>query len=316
MTGAFFLASPVGAQNVNLSMTPPIIELTIKPEKSVVIAYAISNLGDPAVLSSFVRPFVPTGVYGAFTIAEEFSGPIRFNLENSNIQLDTPFFLKTHQGQQLLLKIRVAEGTPEGDYYYTFLVKNEPGKRVEGSTEPLTQAAIGSNILISVTGSGTFDSQPRISQFKVEPRYHIPFFGKYINLFESSDPIPVRLIVENKGKNLIKPDGSINLKGTFGESMNYDILPENILSNSSRLLHATPSGYLRNQKNSLVINGFHIGKYVLTSAVSFGSNEQTLRNSVIFYAVPLKLLIATGVAIIIGFLIIKRFSSTEEETTA
>ena len=114
------LAQPAWSQGLKLSITPPLLELTIKPGKSVVIAYTVSNLEDPTVLTSFVRPFVPTGVHGAFTIADEFSGPVRFSLENSNIALEAPFFLKSNQGQQLLLKIRVPEGTPEGDYYYNF----------------------------------------------------------------------------------------------------------------------------------------------------------------------------------------------------
>ncbi len=310
-----FLLVPgqVAAQNISLSMTPPIIELTIKPGKSVVIAYTVSNLGDPAVLSSNVRPFAPSGIYGELNVAQDFSGPIRFNLENSNIKFDTPFFLQTKQGQQLLLKIRVPEGTPEGDYYYTFLATNAPGKLAEGSSQPVAQASIGSNILITVTNAGNFDINPRISQFKMEPRYVFNLFGRRYNLIESSDAIPVSLTVENKGKNLIKPHGSVTLKGTFGTAKEYTILPENILSNSSRLLHATPSGSLDRKRASLIIDGFHVGKYTLRSSVNFGLPNQNIGSSVVFYAVPIKFIAATLVAILIGSIIIKKFNSGPED---
>lgn len=299
------------AQTFSLTVSPPVIELTIKPDKSVVIAYTITNTGDPMVLKSYVRPFIPNGVYGELAVADEFSGPIRFNLENSNIQLDTPFFLKSGGKQQLLLKIRIPEGTPEGDYYYSFLSENVPGKLAEGSSQPITQGAIGSNLLISVTNTGVFESNAHISQFKVNAPYSFSLFGKKILMFESSDPIPVRLIAQNNGKGLIKPEGTITLKGSFAEDASYNILPENILSNSSRLLHATPSAKLLSKEESLIIEGFHIGKFVLRSTINFGVKNQPIQSSVTFYAFPIKLLAATGFAIIIGIIILKKFNSPE-----
>jgi hypothetical protein len=309
----FFMApGSVFAQSLELSMTPPLIEVAIKPDKSVVIAYTLTNSGDPSVFTTYVRPFLPQGVYGELQIAPEFSGPVRFNLENSNIQLDTPFFLKSGQGQQLLMKIRVPQGTPEGDYYYTFIAENVPGKLAEGTSTPVTQGAIGANILISVTNSGVFESSAHISQLKVMPRYTLNLFGKKFSLFESSDPIPVRLIAQNSGKSLVKPEGVMRLKGTFGGEEEFVLLPENILANSSRLLHATPSGKLNTNEASLTIQGFHLGKFVLTSTLTFGNKNQPVRSSVIFYAVPFKLFAATMVAIMIGILIIKKFTSKEE----
>lgn len=304
---------PIYAQTFSLTVSPPIIELTIKPDKSVVIAYTITNTGDPMVLKPYVRPFSPINVYGELAVADEFSGPIRFNLENSNIQLDTPFFLKNGGKQQLLLKIRVPEGTPEGDYYYSFLAENVPGKLAEGTSQPITQGAIGSNILISVTNTGVFESNAHISQFKVDAPYTLSLFGKKISMFESSDTIPVRLIAQNNGKGLIKPEGKITLSGDFGEETSYDILPENILSNSSRLLHATPSAKLLSKEESLIIEGFHMGKYVLRTSMHFGVKNQPVQSSVVFYAFPIKLLAATGFAIIIGIIILKKFNSPENE---
>lgn len=302
----------VKAQSINLSLTPPLIELTIKPDTSLVIAYTLTNAGDPSVFTSYIRPFNPQGINGELVVAREFSGPIRFNLENSNIQLDTPYFLKSGQGQQLLLKIRVPEGTPEGDYYYSFLSENVPGKLAEGTSQPIAQGAIGSNILISVTETGTFESNAQISQFTIKPRYTFQLFGKKFNIIESSDTIPVRLIAKNSGKSLIKPEGTIQLTGGFGGDETYIVLPENILADSSRLLHATPSANIANSQASLDIGGFHLGKYALTASLTFGNKNQLLRSSVIFYALPIKLIMATSIAIIIGIVIIKKFNTPEQ----
>ncbi|KXK09268.1 MAG: hypothetical protein UZ22_OP11002001147 [Microgenomates bacterium OLB23] len=118
------------------------------------------------LLPHLYGPLCHEAFYGELNIARDFSGPIRFNLENSNIQLDQPYFLKTGDSQQLLLKIRVPQGTPEGDYYFTFLSQNVPGKLAEGSSQPIAQGAVGANLLISVTQTGVFESDARISQLK------------------------------------------------------------------------------------------------------------------------------------------------------
>lgn len=305
LTSAFLLmAPPARAQKISLSITPPIIELLIKPGKSVVIAYTVSNLGDPTVIKSYVRPFTAYGNYGDLTISTEFEGPIRFNFENSNIGLDQPFFLESKQGQQLLLKIRVPDGTPEGDYYYSLLAENQPGRLVEGSSVPQTQAVIGAHILITVSESGVRDIQPVIRQFSVKPRYDISIFGRRLLLFESSDTIPVRLVVENQGNNMITPEGKITLNGTLEKNKEFTILPEHILSNTARLLHATPSAQIKDRTISLQIEGFHIGKYTLTSNVNFTGSKNPIRATVSFYALPIKLAFAVLIAIITGVLII------------
>jgi len=192
--------SPVSAQQFAMSITPPLLEITIKPGKSVLIAYTVSNVGDPAIMSADVRPFKPTGILGSLIQSDTFEGPIRFNLDNSNIGLGKPFFLKSKEGQQLLLKIRVPEGTPEGDYYYTFYVQNETGRPLEGVTASLNQARIGGNILVTVTNSGTLETRGNIGTFTVFPTLKL---GLKAALFESTDPVPVQLILQNTGRNFI-----------------------------------------------------------------------------------------------------------------
>lgn len=307
----FSIPNQVKAQAINLSLTPPLIEVTIKPDTSLVIAYTLTNSGDPSVFTSYIRPFNPQGLNGELAIAREFSGPVRFNLENSTIQLDTPYFLKSGQSQQLLLKIRVPEGTPEGDYYYSFLSENVPGKLAEGTSQPITQGAIGSNILISVTESGVFESSAHISQLSIVPRYTLQFLGKKFYIVESSDTIPVRLIAQNSGKSLIKPEGIVRLNGGLSDEEIYNVLPENILASSSRLLHATPSGSMANGQASFAIEGFHLGKYILTASLTFGNKNELTRSSVVFYALPIKLIMAAGIAVIIGIVILKKFNSPE-----
>lgn len=306
------LSRPVFAQNLTLSISPPLIESAIKPGKSILIAYTISNLGDPTVLSAHVRPFRPHGVFGDIIVEDKFEGPIRFNLENSDLALEDNFFLESNEGQQLLLKIRVPEGTPEGDYYYTFYVQNDLGRGLEGANAAQGLAQVGANILVTVTENGQIDVNGSIGILETKPRYAFKLFGRTINIFESTDDIPVNLILQNTGRNVIKPQGEIVLEGGFGETVRHSLLPANILSQSSRLAEASQSAQLRPLQNeapsTATFQGFFVGGYTITADVNFGPGSDSLTDSISFIALPFKLIIATLIAIIVSITAIKRIN--------
>lgn len=300
------LSFPVFAQQVSLSLSPPLIELKIKSGKSLLIAYSLKNSGDPSTLTPYVLPFEPSGQLGNIALKDTFEGPIRFNLDNKNLKLNEPFFFKNNQEGQLLLRIRIPEGTPEGDYYYTLLVESKPSQATEGSTGSVATATIGSNMLITVTNDGATSVQSSVSEFSVLPHYKIKIFGKTYNIYDSSDIVPVRLVVSNSGKNLITPQGTITLKGPLNSKSKYQILPQNILAESQRLLHATPSAQL-NKTTSLNLKGFFIGKYDVNGQLNFGESTPTLISNVSFYGIPIKYAIGTILASIVIVVIIKKF---------
>lgn len=312
LTFAFLLLSlnvnQVNAQQITLSISPPLIETVIKPGKAIMIAYNLKNLGDPAVIAATVLPFTPKDSYGNLVIKKEFEGPIRFSLDNSLLQLNEPFFLKSGETQQLLLRIRIPDGAPEGDYYYTLLAQTQPRSEVGNGSSGAARATIGANILITVTNSGNLETKGKISFFDVLSRVKLFLFGKPIRLFDSSDKIPVSLIINNYGRNIIKPHGEIVLKGNFGEKATYDILPQNILAGSQRLLTATPSVELKSKTpTSLNISGFFVGKYSLTTNVGFTEEgPATVFASISFFAFPFKICLGILATILIASILIKK----------
>lgn len=316
----FLFGEKIFAQQVSLAIYPPLLEVFIKPGKSIMVAYNLQNYGDPVILSTKVLPFEPKDNLGKIKIKDEFEGPIRFSLDNADLKLNEPFFLKTREKQQLLLRIRVPEGAPEGDYYYTLLVETEPPTNLEGKASGRTKASIGSNILITVSSSGKVEVKGKIALFEVLPRYKLNLGNWQINIFDSGDKIPVVLIAQNQGKNLIKPDGEITLRGNFGETAKYQILPQNILAQSQRLLIATPSanidcqGFKKppkycQQPVSLLISGFFLGKYNLLTNIFFGENAPKIFAQTSFIALPFKLILAFVFAVLLGILIIKKINS-------
>lgn len=311
------LTSSVNAQQVSLSISPPLLELIIKPGKSLMVAYRVENFGDPVILTVKLHNFEPKDNLGNIRIKDEFSGPIRFDLDNADQELERPFFLKTGASQQLLLRIRAPEGAPEGDYYYTLLAEAAPPNSKEGVASTRGRASIGSNILITVTDSGSIEVKPKVVLFDLLTKLNL--FERKLRVFDSFDKVPLIFIVENKGKNMIKPEGKVTLSGNFGEQIKYDVIPKNILSESQRLIEATPSANINCSgqtcltPTSLILSGFFIGFYRLSTQLTFGENSPTIFSATNFFAFPFKLTLAVIFVLIVTIIIVKRFSPDEDD---
>lgn len=317
--GLFFVPF-VNAQQVSLSISPPLLELFIKPGKSIMFTYKLDNLGDPAFINLKILPFEAKDNLGHIKIKPEFEGPVRFSLDNSDLGLEQPFFLKTNDSQQILLRIRIPENITDGDYYYSLLAETTPPTAIEGISSARAKATIGSNILITISNSGNIDIKPRVVLFSTRGG---STFNRNWKIFDSSDKIPLVFIVENKGKNVIKPEGQIILKGNFGETAKYDVISKNILAGSQRLLEATPStqincddkrtGQVCLFPTSLILSGFFIGKYSLSTQINFGKNSLTVFGSTSFYAFPFRMTGGILIAVFIVVIIVRKNKKDEEE---
>lgn len=301
------VVSCVNAQRLSVSLTPPLVKLLIKPGKSVLIAYKLDNLGDPTTFTTKLVSFKPKGYSGKLDLTDRLDGPMRFELENSDLALGDNFFMKTKDTKQLLLKIRAPEGAPEGDYYYSFLIFNKPLSAIAGSASSQAVGAVGSNILVTVSESGLTEIKGNVAFFDVSPRYGFTVLGKKFNFFESTDKIPVVLILENNGKNMIKPDGEITLVGNFGEKASYKIVAQNVLAGSQRILTATPSADIDTSRpTSLALSGFFLGHYKLSAALNFGEGTSNIFAATDFYAFPIRLTLAMFLTILVSIIAIRK----------
>lgn len=305
-----FLSAFSFAQTLSLSISPPLLEVVIKPGKSILIAYNVENSGDPVVLTPQVLSFEPSDERGNIKL-KEIEGPLRFSLDNSEIELGKPFLLKSKSSQQLLLRIRVPENAPEGDYYYSLALTSSPNLPQEKNVSTATQATIASNILITITESGVLDIKPKIVFFDVIPKIQLPFLGK-IKLFDSFEKIPVVLKIANTGKNFMKAQGEITLEGVLGTKIKWDLVPSNILAQSERLIFASseaeikPFFYNKKPVSLILPKGFYLGKYTLRAKVNFGEESPTILNaSTSFFAFPIKLTLILLILSIGGYLLNK-----------
>ncbi|MEK7523209.1 MAG: hypothetical protein AAB569_06495, partial [Patescibacteria group bacterium] len=85
----------------------------------------------------------------------------------------------------------------------------------------------------------------------------------------------------------------------------YDIISKNILAESERMIEATPSASFTTS-TSLILSGFFIGRYSLSTQIKFGENSPTIFGSTTFYAFPFKILGGVLLSLIIVLFILKR----------
>lgn len=303
-------------------MNPPHLDVVIKPSKTVVLTFNIVNYGDPTSVLAKIRPFEGKDIQGGIRIKDDFEGPIRFSLNNADIALEQPFFMKTKDSVQLVLQVRVPENTPEGDYYYVVMAQTQPQPGAQSDVSPQSRITIAAPLLLTVTQSGIIDVKGKIALFDVIAPIHFQLGGQQYRIFDSSDTIPVSLIIGNIGNNVIQPEGQIKLRGNFGETAQYNIIPRNILSQSQRLAEATPSASLNCVNNanalcaspvSLLIPGFFVGSYHVDASIDFGDGTPSLFASTSFLALPLKFIGLVIGVIMISILLIKKIKLPSDE---
>lgn len=300
--------SKVNAQQLDVSLSPPQVEILIKENTSLLKAFDFKNTGDPGVFSANVVSFEPIGNNGSRIIKDKAEGPVRFSLENSNLDFEQKFALKNNQSQQFLLKVRTIENAPEGDYYYMLTISSEPP--VTQNTATRSRASIAANILISISNSGMTNREAKVGLFSIIPQYKLSIFGKTVSLVDTEAELPVVLTIANVGRNLIVPNAGLTLRGPYVTTTRVEFIPLNILKNSERLLiKEIPDECIRCKiPVSAVFKGFFLGKYYLTAEIELVGTNKKLYETIEFWGIPVKLVMALSL-IIVALLIYVWFST-------
>lgn len=236
--GAFtVLAVPAQAQlsgaPVDLSLTPAVVEIVIKPGATVTRAFTLKNKGTEdlnAVLT--LRDFVSDNTTGAPVMLESSSFPYA-SLINSDRQINEPFSLPANGEQQLVLSLNIPEDAPQQDWYLVFLINTEPKQRDPLiSSRASSQGSIGATLLIRISDTESIPLQWGVT-FPTLPRF-----------FDSLRPLKIEPLVENINPTMAVPNLIVTVRNWRGEIVHsQDGLPERVLSRSTRIM--------RGQKESL-----------------------------------------------------------------
>lgn len=296
---SFGYSGTVQAQQVSLSLDPPIVQAKIKPGKSIIVAYTVHNLGDPINLQFLIRPFTPQGQLGNLSVFPQLEGPVQFNLENADIQMEKPFFFPSKDKKQAVLRIKIPPGIPDGDYYYILLAETVPAISLGGQSTGVASASIGSPLLLSITDSGVTEIKATVAEFSFIPDYVLTVGNKTVRIVDSAKQLPLVCSVRNMGKSLIQPQGSITDK-VESVTKKYSIISQNVLSNSQRLLKVLSSEESSSLVGSTVLLSPHtVGTHRVTLELSYGENSPIQYKSLEFLSLPVRLIIITLVSLVV-----------------
>lgn len=293
------LTLPVSAQSFSLSIDPPVLEILIKPGKTVTYNYKITNDGDPGVISATIVPFIPGDQQTGLILVDCNKNAVAscqaipwINLA----KLSSPLFLKSKQIEEITISVRVPKDAAIGDYYLTLLIGTEAGNL--GDTGSKITGQIGTNLILTVSEDGNTQKDGEIAEFDILSGWKVHLEDQKVTFVDSFDEIPVRLVVANHGNNVFTTTGSIKLSSPFLPVAIIPLGNQNIVSGSSRLIKAVRGA---DDSLSLTLPGsFYLGSNSLLATISLedirgipsDDQQSSLTATAVFIALPVKLSLA------------------------
>lgn len=204
------------AQNaIDLAITPPILEVMIKPGKEIRQQFSISNGGGDMVLTPKVVAFKPNGNFGNVELTD-IQGPDWIKYKSD------PINIKNGESVNFYLLISPPEDVPEMDHYLSLVFESTPAVDLLGQNMSFHKAQIGSLLLITATNDGNPKKSAQIVKFSA-PKVVDSLLGE----------INYQVILKNDGNSFWKPVGKI----TINDSDTLTLAPQNILSGYQRELN-------------------------------------------------------------------------------
>jgi len=298
--------SEVKAQSLSLSLWPPLLEVTLKPGKSITQVYKLTNEGETdLIITSQIVPFTPADEFGNVALKQTkneinkaqdenlppASSPSEatnwFSFQNADLQLGQNFLLKAGQSQQIVLSVKIPPQAKEDDYYLTLLFESQPENQSGDQSGAQAQAKIGTNILLTVSETGEPPKKAQIEQFSLA-NFQFSIFN--FQLIDSFTKPQFLLRVRNTGRSFFKPMGTIITTGWLGQKFISDLLPENVLTNSVRVINCTSPESPDKVAPCQIKSNFLFGPY--QAKVEFGLDKVAAdyEKQITFLALPFKLI--------------------------
>lgn len=171
------------AQSLSLSISPPLLEVMIKPNKTITQVYKLINTGESVIITPKLYEL---GFYGISEDAK-FSREKWISIVSNDIDFDKPFILGAGKEADFLLKIGPSATVVEQDYYRALVFTTSPNIPSD-TTQSLFSQNLASPLLISVTSTGIFTKAAQIINFKIP------------KILDSFDTLVVDIDIKNPGR--------------------------------------------------------------------------------------------------------------------
>ncbi len=284
------IPSAAKAQEVSLSISPPLTEITIQPDRSYNQVFTVKNDGVPVIIAAKIFPFVPYDRQGHAELIED--------VNSINVYKDWFFFdpnpisLGTTKSYNFRVKITPPPGAEEKDYYFTFIAEVQNGDNL-GINSSQAQARIGANILVSVSKDGNPGKKASIVEFSAP------------KIIDSFSPLNYTVLIGNSGHSFFKPVGKIVIDQVFGSTTTLNLAPLNILVGGSREITCNQGEELTPCK---LPGKFLIGIYRANLSFAVDGSGSTLEKQIYTIAFPFSIVLGLATILII-YRIIRKLAS-------
>lgn len=287
---AVFSPLLVNAQQIDLTVIPPVLEVLIKPDTQILIPYTVTNRADSIGLRPLIKTFsvVKRGEAVAYESIKKL--PIKATFIDESSETVDAFTLAKGSAKKIFLQLGIPSSAPEGDYQLSFMVETQP-ESLDRQYGARIRSQVASPLLITVTKTGKTQVVGAISAFEIAG-----------NIFDSFDAIPITLRVQNKGRNVLNAGGTLNVRGSFGESASYPLQNRNILAGSERLMITK----LAESDSTLVLKGFFMGRYGISASVTLADGTVQLNKSTSFFAFPFKIILLAVLGSFIVLMLLRK----------
>lgn len=274
----FGIASAQQTEQVNLSISPQNIELSVNPGDTTVDTIRITNNSAEAVqITAESFDIQPQGEEGSY-IPIEATGE-SFSLSSWISLVPDGAIIPPRDTQDFELTITFpADAEPGGHYATAVFTTVPPPSQGEGASATVQQELALPVILAKV--SGDIVESADLVEFKAAKSF-----------YTNEDQIEFETRLNNTGNVHVKPKGTIVIKNMFGsEVATIDVDSNNVLPEYVRQLGAVWED-----------PGFAWGRYTADLSMVFGNSDQIITASTSFTVFPYQTIIPA--AILVGALL-------------
>lgn len=298
------------ANNLDVSISPPTVYLSVKPGGTLQHTVILENHSNQRLeLTGKLVNFSTDGKTGRPILG---NGSIFDQLLSKQAGLNKPFILEPNQTKQWQIKLNINPTAAQKEYPMTLLFTAKPAFRSNAQIQPNTQigsssqvqAVIGSNIILLISPNNSNKGQIELGELK------------YKKIIDSLASLKFGALAKNTGSNAINVEGEIIIKNLMNKTTaEYIIYPDMILAGSTREIRVlkkadalfNEEGKLEPEQNSPLLNQLIYKKPFLFGiySIELKLNQEVVVTQIL--AFPFSLLIAglVGAAIFVGFQKIK-----------
>lgn len=283
--GSCFQSARAQSQAQGVTISPPLLELTLNPgaeiEETILVSNPAENLSE---LYPSTANFEAAGEGGEPTFLSPADESGKFSLARWISYTQTKVALVPRQQVEFKYKITVPPDAEPGGHYGVVFLATQPPETEADVSQVAIAGKIGSLILVRVPGD--IREEARVEEFS----------GPWMNF---KTPISFLTFIRNLGNIHFKPDGEISIRNWRGKEIErIPLNPKkgNILPESRRRFDSVWS------PSTTPFWKTPFGRFSANLRIVYGASQKTLDGKIYFWLIPYWLIVAVAFLIIIAII--------------